>query len=64
MVDWGCASFDPTPGLVGASGVLNVRIGVGYKWGGLLWGTYITIHVIFLHDSANQKVCFWQKHTN
>ena len=33
---------------MGASGVLDVGRPPTYKWGGLLWGTYITIHVIFL----------------
>jgi hypothetical protein len=45
---WGCASFDPTPGLAGVPSGLDVGFDPTYKWGGLLWGAYITICVIFL----------------
>ena len=51
----GGAWFDPTPGLVGASGVLDVGRPPTYKGGGLLWGVYITIHVVFPHDSTEYE---------
>lgn len=40
--------LDPTPGLAGASRLLDVGKPPTYKGCGLLWGTYITICVIFL----------------